>query len=77
MQCIFCDVQKLLGMRKMVATFYWHCLKTGLKREWQRGESGTVECSNHFAHTQQFLYIAKNTLGMTDSVEEKPADFPN
>ena len=31
--------KKLLGMQKMVATFYSHCLKTGSKREWRRGKS--------------------------------------
>ena len=26
------------------------------------GQEVTVECCNHFAHTQQFLYNAKRTL---------------
>ena len=39
-QCEICDVQKLLGMRKMVATFYCHFAIPVLKQEWRRGESG-------------------------------------
>ena len=33
-----------------------------LKLEWRRGKSG--DSSNHFAHTQRFLYIANLTLLM-------------
>ena len=32
------------------------------KREWRQGSLATVECSNHFGHTQQFLSNAKLTL---------------
>ena len=35
-----CDVQKPLGMRKMVATFYCHFAIPVLKQEWWQGESG-------------------------------------
>ena len=49
-------------MRKIVATFYFHCL------EWARNGNGdeasvaTIECSNQFAHIQQFLSNANLTL---------------
>ena len=58
-----CDVQKLLGMCKTVATFYCHFAILVLKREWQRGESGDSRMCNHIAHIQQFLSNAKLTLG--------------
>ena len=38
-QSEFCVGYKLLGMQKIVATFYCHCLETGSKREWRGGES--------------------------------------
>ena len=34
--------------------------------EWRRGSLETVECSNHFGHTQQFLSNAKLTLDESD-----------
>ena len=39
-QCEICDVQKLLGTRKMVAIFYCHFAIPVLTQEWRRGESG-------------------------------------
>ena len=38
-QSEICVGQKLLGMRKMDATFYCHFAIPVLKQEWQRGES--------------------------------------
>ena len=32
------------------------------KQEWRQGSPATVECCNHFGHTQQFLSNAKLTL---------------
>ena len=37
--------------------------------------TGRVECSNHFAHTQQFLSGAKLTLNITDIDGDSPLHF--
>ena len=57
-----CVGWKLLGMRKMVATFYcgWLTSSPFLFQDW----NGKVaeECSIHFAHTQQFSSNGNLTL---------------
>ena len=49
-------------MRKMDATFYSPVAIPVSKQEWRLGSLATVECSNLFGHTQQFLSNAKLTL---------------
>ena len=65
---------------------YWVCRKwllhstvTASKRarngNGDEASPATVECSNHFEHTQQFLFNAKNTLTVILSVvTPKPSD---